>query len=195
MRAPRSRRALLTTLPLISVACAGCFDGRPTSAGDDTNANVVASDEYDCDDVERPSTEPLEERDERTLEPVDYPDPPGDLLETVDQFVREFEEAYRRNGFLEEYGAAMRSFDFQYRTTRVKAAESAPDRDAALVAVVYDLSIETVQDDQREWDTRVVYYVDDTVVLRARYRGIDAGGQPEFRPDPRHAGTAVDCLE
>lgn len=195
MRTPRSRRALLTSVPLVAASLAGCFDSRFTSADDEQNSQVVDAEEYDCADLERPPADPDLPSD-LTLEPADYPDPPADVVAEADQYAHAFEEAYRRNAFLEEYGTTAGSFDFRYLESRADGVDSDEDEDAALVAIVYDLVTETTRGDSLEdWAVRVVYYVDESVALRARYDGLHAGDSLPFIPDPRRDGTLVDCFE
>lgn len=192
MRRPRSRRSLLASVPATCVALTGCFEGRLTGSDGPSESGVVPADAYDCDDTDRPA--PSAPSHDEALEPADYPDPPESVLEEADDYVREFEESYRRNEFLAEYGPATRAFDFRLVSRQVDVVESEDDRDGVLVSIVYHLTTETRQADQPdEWDTRVTYYVDENVVFRARYDGI--ADSPSFDPDPRDEGVPVTCLE
>lgn len=192
MPTPRSRRSLLASVLPLTAAIAGCFDGRFAGSDAPAESGIVATDAYDCDDVDRP--DPSMPSDGEALEPADYPEPPASVLEGADSYVREFEEAYRRNTFLAEYGPETREFGFRFETRQVDHVASNDDREAVLVAVVYHLSAETRQADRPdEWDTRVTYYVDDHVVLRDRYEGV--AGDPSIDPDPRADGEPVACFE
>lgn len=192
MRTPRSRRALLTAVVSISAAIAGCSEGQLSGPSDDTDdSETVSADAYDCADVDRPTPDPPARDD--ALESASYPDRPASLLEDADRFVREFETAYRRNAFLEEYGSETRAFDFRFRSHRTDEVTSSADREAVLVALVYDLSAETRQAVNEEWSTRVTYYVDDRVAFRARHDGV--ASDPAFEPDPRSAADPVVCFD
>ncbi|QFU81977.1 hypothetical protein [Natronorubrum aibiense] len=191
MRTPRSRRALLATAVSFSVAFAGCFDDQFTD-DDPDEPRVVSTDEYDCVNSERP--DPLPPEQENAIEPGSYPSRPTSLLETGDQYVLEFERTYRRNAFVEEYGSETRTFEFELQTQQMDALESDDRREAILVSIVYNLTTATRQlPTSTERDTRVTYYVDENVVLRARYNGL--ADEPSFDPDPRDAGTPVACFE
>lgn len=191
MRRPRSRRALLASLLPVTAGLTGCFDSRLPESEKPLESGVVPVDAYDCADTERPL--PATPSVDDALEPASYPVPSEPLLDDVDQFVREFEAAYRRNAFIEAFGAVTRAFDFRFGTRRTNEIESESDRDAALVSMVYHLETETATGGERpEWATRVTYYVDENIVLRARYDGIADG--PKFEPDPRSAGEPVACF-
>lgn len=191
MRRPRSRRALLASVASLSLGIAGCFEGELSSSDETLDSGLVSADQYDCTDVERPEPEAPDR--EGALEPASYPDPP-DALEAADEYVREFEEAYRRNDFIATYGAETAGFDFEFDTRQTDEVESDAERDAVLVSLVYHLTTETRRNaESPEQYTRVTYYVDENIVLRARYRGIADG--PAFEPDPRDAGEPVACFE
>ncbi|MDQ2050866.1 hypothetical protein RBH26_10260 [Natronolimnohabitans sp. A-GB9] len=192
MRISGSRRALLASVFPSSAVLAGCFENRFTGSDEAPDSGAVSTDDYDCDDVDRP--EPSEQLLEEALEPAAYPEPPTPLSEDVGTFVHEFETAYRRNEFIEEYGAQTRSFEFRLEDRHAETIDSTSERDAVLASIVYTLSTATRHDEfPPERDTRVTYYVDENVVLRARYGGI--ANEPEFDPDPRDSGDPVACFE
>lgn len=191
MRRPRSRRALLASVASLSLGIAGCSEGNLAGSDEPLDSGVVSADEFDCTDVERPEPEAPDR--EGALEPAPYPDPP-DSLEAADEYVREFEEAYRRNAFIEDYGSEAAGFDFEFDTRQTDEVESDAEREAVLVSVVYHLTTETRQTaPTSEQYIRVTYYVDENIALRARYSGIAEG--PAFDPDPRDAGEPVACFE
>lgn len=192
MRKPRSRRALLTSMVGLSLGVAGCFQGNLTESEESLDSGIVSADTFDCDDVDRP--EPMEPSRDDALDPALYPTPPNPLLESADEYVREFEAAYRRNAFLEEYGSETDGFDFQFEEGETKPVDTESDRDAKLVSLVYDLTTETRGNPaESERSVRVTYYVDEHIVLRARYSGFADG--PSFDPDPRNAGEPVACFK
>ena len=192
MNISRSRRALLTSMAGVSLGLAGCFEGDFTGSDESLDSGVVPAETFDCDDVDRPNPTPPAR--DGALEPATYPTPPNPLLEAADEYVREFEAAYRRNAFIEDYGSETDGFDFEFEARRTNEVDSESDHDAVLVSIVYNLSTETRgNDDTPERYTRVTYYVDENIVLRARYDGIADG--PSFEPDPRSAGDPVACFK
>lgn len=192
MRRLRSRRTLLTSLVGLSLGTAGCFGGTLTESDDSLDSGVVPADAFDCDEVDRPDP-PTPDRD-GALDPVSYPDLPAELLESALEYVREFEAAFRRNTFIEEYGSETAEFDIEFETWDTERVGSESDRAAVLVAVVYNLTTKTrLNDEDPERYTRVTYYVDENVALRARYDGIAQDASIE--PDPRSAGELVACFE
>lgn len=192
MPRPRSRRALLTSMLPLTMVFTGCFNGRTTSTDKVTHPDVIPADEYDCADVDRPDPEALRYAD--GLEPTPYPSPPDSPTDDVEQYVFEFEEAYRRNALIAQFGSDTQAFDFRLEAWEVDEIDAESELDAVLMAVVYD-AIRTTsrQDDRREYHTRVTYYLDENVVLRARYDGAATG--PAFDPDPRRSGDLVACSE
>lgn len=192
MRKPRSRRALLTSMVGLSLGAAGCFEGDFTESDDPLDSGVVPADTFDCDDVDRPEPTPPARDD--ALEPALYPPPPNPLLESVGEYVREFEAAYQQNDFLAEYGSETDGFDFDLGERETKPVDAESDRDAKLVSLVYDLTTETRGNpEESERSVRVTYYVDEHIVLRARYSGFADG--PSFDPDPRSEGDPVACFQ
>ncbi|SIS15186.1 hypothetical protein [Natronorubrum thiooxidans] len=188
MRQCRSRRALLTAAMPFAVAIAGCSEGQHTSKENPDDSGIVSTAAYDCADSDRPSpTLP-------DVEPEPYPSPPASMSDGAGQYVLEFERAYRRNAFLEAYGSETQTFDFQFRARQLDDIGSDSDQEAVLVSIVYDLTTATQGvPASTERDTRVTYYVDENVVLRARYNGL--ANEPAFEPDPRDAGNPVVCFE
>ena len=194
MRTPRSRRALLSAVLPFSMAFAGCFEEQLTSA-DDPESEFISEDEYDCAGIDRP--EPDDPVRNHSLESVPYPSS-SDPLTDAEAFAREFEEAYRHNGFLEEYGSATRTFDFTVEGSELEPIESEPESEmeAVLVSIVYDLSTETERGTPtNERGSRVSYYIDEHVALRSRYQHGFANEPDPFDPDPRDAGAAVICFD
>lgn len=63
------------------------------------------------------------------------------------------------------------------------------------MAILYDVTTRTrqVRGGRNEWDIRVSYYVDENVVLRARYDGV--AEELTFDPDPRTQGDLVACFD
>lgn len=195
MNTPRSRRSLLASAVPFAMALTGCLEEElKRTDADDSSNDVIAADAYDCADVDRP--EPETPSHENALEPASYPSAPEPILEGVDQYVIDFEEAYRRNAFVAEFGAEARVLDFQFDARQVDEIDAESDRDAALISVVYNVKTRTRRQTEPSstWDTRVTYYVDEHVVLRARYTGGIADG-PSFDPDPRLEGEPVACIE
>lgn len=202
MRSAWSRRDVLAATTA-AVLVTGCSSSRGTDAPS-TDA-VAAPDRYDCDDVTRP--DPDDPAAEDALDPVAYPSRPESLATDGIEFVTDFERAYRQNAVIDEYGDAARAFEFDRIDWELSVIEPARDADddteaatatddgavdPVLVAVVYDLSVETTVGEHDEWDVRVTYYVDDSVVLRARYAGI--ANEPTIDPDPRRDGEPVVCF-
>jgi hypothetical protein len=186
MKRPRSRRSLLAS---ISAAAAAVTTGGLAGPATDRSlaSGVVPADRYDRRDAVRPDPP-----DDAALEPGSYPSnrtPPLSVTTGVIRYVTDFERAYRRNAFLVRYGPAARSFELRRTGRRAAAVDPAASVDAVLVAIVYDLTARTRYGAEDEWGTRVTYYVDANVVLRARYDGVAA--DPAFEPDPRTNGAPV----
>ncbi|WP_226377463.1 hypothetical protein [Haloterrigena turkmenica] len=193
MRKPRSRRALLTSMVGLSLGAAGCFESDLTSSESEESleSGVVPADEFDCDDVDRPDPSPPI-RDE-ALEPATYPTPPNPLLESAGEYVRDFEAAYQHNAFLEEYGSETEEFEFDLEARDAKPVDAESDREAKLVSLVFDLTTKIRRTPEKsERSIRVTYYVDEHIVLRARYSGL--ADEPTFDPNPRSAGGPVACF-
>ena len=176
----------------LSLGAAGCFEGELTGSDESLDSGVVPADAFDCDEVDRP--DPLSPEREGALEPVSYPDPPTELPESALKYVREFEAAYRRNNFIEEYGSETEDFEIEFDTWETDDVDSESDREAVLVAIVYDRTRKTrATPPETEQYTRVTYYIDANIVLRARYDGI--AQEASFDPDPRSAGEPVACFK
>ncbi|ELY55898.1 hypothetical protein [Natronolimnohabitans innermongolicus] len=191
MREPRSRRTLLASALPVSIALAGCFE---FTSSDETTADTVSPDEYDCDDVERPEPSPSD--DDAALEPASYPERLASLSDDAVEFVEEFEAAYRRNGYIAEYGSETREFEFQLddRESELIDDDEETDREAVLVSITYELTTQLRQASPRSNRlARVTYYVDENIVLRARYDGF--ADEAELDPDPRQRGEPVACFD
>ncbi|SEQ84292.1 hypothetical protein [Natrinema salaciae] len=208
MNRPRSRRTLLASVATTAAVATGGFEYSSNGSGDSAlESGTVPADRYECRDVDRP--EPDVPTDEDALEPREYPsrpaetgsgeestDRPSSLVRGANQFVTEFERAYRQNAFLERYGSVAQTFELRRTDARRAAIGSAGNPDAVLVAIIYNVTTETqyaTTGARDEWDVRVTYYVDENVVLRARYGGI--ADEPVFDPDPRTQGVLVACFE
>ncbi|ELY97874.1 hypothetical protein C481_18100 [Natrialba asiatica DSM 12278] len=209
---------------------AGCseawFDDPETPAETST---TVTPESYDCSDLSRPEPRPeatssastFEDGSaEQSLEPLEYPSTLPDAETTTGaatQYAIEFEQAYRQNALLVEYGEATRAFDLSVtdrqsspigadgetngnvtdasseETGETNGTESATGSNGTLVSLVYNLTTETTDDNHTKWAVRAVYYVGE-VVLRAVYGGVAT--DPTFDPDPREQthGELVACL-
>ncbi|ELZ07020.1 hypothetical protein [Natrialba aegyptia] len=234
MRPPRSRRSLLATVAAIVPFTAGCseawFDDPETPAETST---TVTPESYDCTDLSRPAPRPeatssastFEDGSaEQSLEPLEYPSTLPDAETTTGaatQYAIEFEQAYRQNALLVEYGDQTRTFDLSVtdrqsspvgadgetngNVTEANAAETeepatnetgsatGSGSNGTLVSLVYNLTTETTDGNNTKWGVRAVYYVGE-VVLRAVYDGI--ANDPTFDPDPRERAHSelVACL-
>lgn len=194
MNRPRSRRGFLASVVTTVVVTTGGFEytsGGPT--GPPLDSGTVPADWFACDEVSRPDPDPP---DGSTLEPRPYPSSPSSLDHGTVEYVTTFERAYRRNAFLGQYGAAARAVDLRRTDGRVAAVGPSSDPDAVMVAIRYDLTTETGRssvEPRDRWDVRVVYYVDENVVLRARYHGV--AEELRFEPDPRRQGELVACFD
>ncbi|APX97417.1 hypothetical protein [Natronorubrum daqingense] len=200
MRTPRTRRSLLSSVLPVTAALAGCFDGQ-LARTDDDDAELVSPDEYDCGDRDRP--DPEEPVAGEALERVSYPTAPESVSDDAETYALEFEQAYRQNAFLEEYGSEAHDVHFDLERNRMTEIEGNPDvesdaemeTEAVVVSIVYDYTTATSQgSNPTERGTRVTYYIDENVTIRARNQGI--ADEPEFEPDPRgETGTVVACSE
>ena len=207
MSRPPSRRTLLASVTATVAVTTGGFErGSNATETPSLESGTVSPDWYECNSVVRP--EPPVPTDDDALAPKPYPAPPSALSpaavrdrstdsslrdETV-AYVTEFERAYRQNEFLARYGATTRTFELRrtgYRT-RTLGSSSNP---AIMVAIRYDLRLGSQQsatDPRDQWDVHTVYYVDEHIVLRARYHGV--AGDLSFEPDPRTHGELVACF-
>lgn len=210
MNRPRSRRALLASVVTTAAVATGGFEHVSNAANrPPLESGTVPADWYDCQSVTRP--EPDTPTDDGALEPQPYPslssgsgsDEAGDssdrsppsLVDSAAEYVTEFERAYRRNVFIAQFGNATRTFDLRRRAHRTAAIGSPTNADAVMVVIRYDLTLATEQsaaDPRDEWDIRVTYYVDQNIVLRARYDGV--AEDLSLEPDPRRQGDLVACL-
>ncbi|MDF9747645.1 hypothetical protein [Natrinema salsiterrestre] len=195
MDRPLSRRTLLASVATTTAVATSGFESKP-----------LPTDRYDCSDGDRP--EPNSPADEDALEPRPYPDlssqtrleetnevsnrgPASVPLYGTDRYVIDFERAYRRNAFVAQYGSTARRFEFRKTASRTVPIDSAADWAALLVALLYDVRTGTRQAigrSRNEWGVRATYYVDENVVLRARYDGV--AEELAFDPDPRIAGRS-----
>ncbi|WP_226039989.1 hypothetical protein [Natrinema sp. DC36] len=211
MNRPRSRRALLASVVTTAAVATGGFEHVSNAANrPPLESGTVPADWYDCQSVTR--HEPITPIDDGALEPRPYPplpsgsvseaadnssaqSPPPSLVDSAAEYVTEFERAYRRNAFIARFGNMTRTFDLRRRAHRTAAIGSSTNADAVMVALRYDLTLGTQQsaaDPRDEWDIRVTYYVDQNIVLRARYNGV--AKDLSFEPDPRRQGELVACL-
>lgn len=211
MNRPRSRRTLLASVATTVAVATGGFEHVSNATNTPPlEGGTVPPDWYDCRSVTRPAqTAP---GGDEALEPRPYPSPPWtadsgedgarsdrsppSLIDSVARYVTEFERAYRRNAFLARYGSAARTFELRRQGKRTAAIGSSGNATAAMVAIRYDLTTgtrQTVTDPRDEWDIRVTYYVDENVMLRARYDGI--AEELAFEPDPRTQGSLVACFD
>ncbi len=210
MDRPRSRRALLASAATAAALTAGGFEyGSSDANAPPLESGTVPDDWYDCSAVTRP--EPETPAEANALEPRAYPSPPSTLLAdgtggstdrgstskpatSAGEYVTDFERSYRRNAFVARYSGVTRTFEFRVDERRTRPVGSATDTAAVLVAIVYDLTTGTRQSPPSdEWDTRVTYYLDENVLLRAQYGGI--AEKATFDPDPRQRGELVACFE
>jgi len=194
MNRPRSRRGLLASVVTTVAVTTGGFEytsGGPT--GPPLDSGTVPADWFECDEVSRPDPEPP---DGGTLEPRTYPSSPSSMDVDMVEYVTGFERAYRHNAFLSQYGAAARTVDLRRTDGRATAVGSATTPDAVMVAIRYDLTTGTGRsstESRDRWDIRVVYYVDENVVLRSQYHGV--AEELRFEPDPRTQGELVACFD
>ncbi|ELY65158.1 hypothetical protein [Natrinema versiforme] len=210
MNRPRSRRTLLASIATTAAVGTGGFEYDSSGvSGTDLADGLVPADQYECSDVDRPEPDPT--TDEDALEPRAYPSPPwktsagedgkspesvSSLVYGASRYVTAFERAYRRNAFLDRYQSATRTFDLQRTGYRTIPIESETNREAVLVALRYDLTMETQPNavtPRDEWNIRVTYYLDERLLLRARYNGVTEGLAVD--PDPRTQGDLVACFD
>ncbi|WP_254521954.1 hypothetical protein [Natrinema caseinilyticum] len=207
MNRPRSRRALLASFATSTAAATGGFQ-RASSDGNalSLESGLVPDGWYRCSEITRPT--PVVPLDTDGLELRPYPEPPSELVSVVDgrpgrssstlrdgavAYATEFERSYRQNAFLDRYGSVTRFFELRRSTWQATRIDSATGESAVLVSIVYNLTTRTRHSPANdEWDTRVTYYFDDRIALRARYDGI--AEQPTFSPDPRREGDLVECF-
>ncbi|WP_255169221.1 hypothetical protein [Natrononativus amylolyticus] len=214
MSRPPSRRALLVTLA--SVGVAGCVSSIE-SDDDPSRANATPETEYatppEFDTASEPPLEssveftydcpvtppepPSAPADDEAIPPLEYPEPPASLShEDVLEYVTRYEEAHRRNAFVDYHREDAAGFGFEPTAAQVGAVGNGEER--VVVSLVYDIASAIHHDDGSqsagdEWETRVTYSVDDRVVLRAE--SDRASPDPEFEPDPRFEGEALECFE
>ncbi|MGQ3412702.1 hypothetical protein ACT4ML_10640 [Natrinema sp. LN54] len=211
MNRPRSRRTLLASIATTAAVGTGGFEYDSSGAtGTNLEDGIVPADRYECSDVDRPDPEPP--ADEDALEPQEYPSPPWETSTDADgdpsddtpssivygasRYVTAFERAYRRNAFLDRYQSAARTVDLHRTAYRTAPIDSDATGDAVLVAIQYNMAMATRPADvapRDEWGVRVTYYIDERVVLRARYNGVAEG--LAFDPDPRTRGELVACFD
>lgn len=190
----RPRRGFLASVVTTVAVTTGGFEyasGGPT--GPPLDSGTVPADWFECDDVSRPDPDLP---DGAPLEPRTYPSSPSSLTDDMVAYVTAFERAYRHNAFLGQYGAAARTVDLRRTDGRAAPVGAPSDPDAVMVAIRYNLTTGTGRsraDPRDRWDIRVVYYVDENVVLRAQYHGV--AEELRFEPDPRQQGELVACFD
>lgn len=163
----------------------------PTAAD---SSSIAGSDapEYDCSRASRP--EPSAPDSSDSVKPASYPDPPADPEDDdrLVAFVEAFEEAYRRNSLVERDGEYITYFEF---FTSETWTEDAPEG-AGVAGVEYVFTYrEEFDGDVGIGDSApqtAVYYVDDSVALRAHRKGRRGHS---VVPDPREDGDEVACYE
>ena len=203
-----SRRTVLSSVAAAMAVTTGGFErGSDATETSPLESETVAPDWYACASVERP--EPTAPADDDALSPKPYPtrpsafDPAGAYDRSTDSSLRDetvayvtaFERAYRQNDVLDRYGSTARTFEFRRTGYRTKILESSPIP-AVMVAIRYDLRVGTQQSatDPRDlWGVQTAYYVDEHIVLRARYGGV--ADTLSFEPDPRTHGELVACFD
>jgi|GEM_PF-656381 len=210
MNRPRSRRALLASVVTTAAVATGGFEHVSNATNrPPLESGTVPADWYDCQSVTRP--EPDTPTDDGALTPRPYPSLPWGsvseeasdssdrspplLVDGAAEYVTEFERAYRRNAFITQFGNMTRTFDLRRSGHRTAAIGSSTNADAVMVALRYDLTLGThlsAADPRDEWDIRVTYYIDQNIVLRARYDGV--AENLSLEPDPRRQGELVACL-
>ena len=208
MSRPPSRRTFLSSVTAAVTVTTGGFErGSTTTDTSPLESETVAPDWYECTSVVRP--EPTVPDDDDTLVPNPYPARPSafgpagvhdrpigsSLRDETVAYVTEFERVYRRNDFLVRYGATARTFEFRRTGYRTRSLGSSSNP-AIMVAIRYDLRLGTQQSatgPRDQWGIHTVYYVDEHVVLRARYDGV--ADDLSFEPDPRTHGELVACFD
>jgi len=174
------RQALASVASGVVLATAGCLgDGRE----DD-----IEQPEYNCSRVDRPEPDALEDPD--AVAPTPYPDPPdGDGTDAaLTEYVENFERAYRRNRLVQSDGSDLRKFGFSPGETWI--VERAPA--AGVAGVQYTFWHETKRTHADSGNRVAVYYVDESVALRAHESGRRENG---VEPDPLETGQEVACFE
>lgn len=206
----RSRRGLLASVVTTAAVSTGGFEHVSNATNrPPLESGTISADQYDCRSVTRP--EPDMPTDDDALAPLPYPSPPlatdsaedapsehaspPSLVDSAAEYATEFERAYRRNEFIARFGNETRTFYLRRTKHRTAAIGSSTNADAVMVAIHYNLTTGTQQsatDPRDEWDIRVTYYIDENVVLRARYDGV--AEELTLEPDPRWQGELVACF-
>ncbi|TMT85261.1 hypothetical protein E2L06_01035 [Haloterrigena sp. H1] len=207
MSRPPSRRTFLASVTAAVAVTTGGFE-RGSNATDTSlpESGTVSPDWYECNSVTRP--EPTAPADDDALSPKPYPAQPpafgpavahgrsndSSLRDETVAYVTEFERVYRQNEFLARYGATARTVELRRTDYRTRTLESSSNP-AIMAAIRYDLRLGTQQSatgPRDQWDVHTVYYVDEHIVLRARYHGV--ADELSFEPDPRTHGELVACF-
>ncbi|QLK24694.1 hypothetical protein HYG81_11240 [Natrinema zhouii] len=208
MSRPRSRRALLASAVTTAAVSTGGFEHVSNATNRPAfESGTIPADYYDCHSVTRPDPDVL--TDDDALVTLPYPTPPSwtekddssdhasspVLVDSAAAYATEFERAYRRNEFIARFGNETRTLSLRRTEHRTAAVGSATNADAVMVAIRYNLATGTrhsAADPRDEWDIRVTYYIDENVVLRARYDGV--AEELALEPDPRWEGDLVACF-
>ncbi|QLG28046.1 hypothetical protein HUG10_10980 [Halorarum halophilum] len=206
----RRRNLLILTGAGFSGILAGCLSTERLAGNDDTETVSEQTDtsaeatsfedregppEYDCDTAERPEPDALDTSDEDAVEPVSYPAPLDSTAnqDTVVTYIKEYEQAYRRNESVSRWEAQLDQFSMGFSDTRVYDSPV----NAALVRVQYQYGETIEQSGEVVYaDSPIIfvtYYVDQSVVIRA-----ESGRTPEdpdtLYPDPWLEGNPVQCF-
>jgi hypothetical protein len=174
------REALGSVASCVGVVIAGCVG--------DGSEDGLDQPEYDCSRVDRPEPDAPEGPD--ALAPSSYPRPPADAGTDAEltEYVSDFEQSYRRNRLIQSRGPDLRKFGFSPREIWIVESGAA----AGVAGVQYTFWHETESIHADSGNRVAVYYVDESVAIRAHERGRREDG---VEPDPRETGQEVACFE
>lgn len=211
------RRAFLALSgTALSLGLAGCRGGgstteTPTGTDGSTTATPDASTwqvdipdsppDVDCEAAARPMPTALDRED--ALRPRDYPGRPPEPLTVAAavDYVTAFERAYRQNDEMvtsNEVGTATEREEYLTRfNITVRETWAATDGGgSAVVRLRYNGSGTTHPGTEFDYVTQyVTYYVDQSLVVRARTTQYGFGGVDELSPDPWADGSPLACFD
>ncbi len=194
------RRRRLVSLVAAAPLFSGCStvpwsDERTSQSGDSVLADRDPPSRDELPTETRPPAERPPDTTADTVSPRPYPTRPAEYTDrSVRTFVRSHERALRRNESLAGWGGSLVS----QRSTFDWSITLAADGDAGVGRCQYSYSEAADDDDDHVVGapaTNVVtYYVDDSVIVRARDSG-SVDRRDELHPDPWESGVALEPVE
>lgn len=199
---PSTRRTCLVGVAVVFAGCTRGGDDTPTETDTrtatptdtptltDTSTPSVEIDLPDCRTADRPEYK----GDNEFVSQVNYPDPPASFedRETVVEYIKVYENAYRHNLLLVQSGRNLRQ-----KSVYVGEGDTRSTPAGWLVWLDTEYNFEVQDGDGLVagdvWSHPVLYYVDDTIVVRTEDEV--GAGVSDLRPRELEKGRVVECFK